>query len=280
PDAVLILGDTNSSIAAVMARRLRIPVFHMEAGNRCFDWNVPEETNRRIADHVSNYNLVYTEHARRNLLAEGIHPSRVYLTGSPMREVLDYYRPGIESSPALTDQDLTPGEYFLVSLHREENVDQELTMKKLVEALNRLADRHEVPVLVSTHPRTRLRLEEMTDLEPHELIRWHAPFGFLDYNKLQMHARCVVSDSGTIAEESAILGFPAVTPRTSMERPEALDAGTLTLAGIEPDVVTHSVELAVALGNDGASHLPTEYEISDTSVRVLRLITGHLGEQG
>jgi UDP-N-acetylglucosamine 2-epimerase (non-hydrolysing) len=274
PDAVLILGDTNSSIAAIMARRLKIPVFHMEAGNRCFDWNVPEETNRRIADHISNYNLVYTEHARRNLLQEGIHPERVYLTGSPMREVLDYYRPGIDGSTAVSDQGHAAGDYFLVSVHREENVDSPANLARLVAALNLLAERYSIPVLVSTHPRTRKRLDAAPDLNPHELVRWHEPFGFLDYNHLQMHARCVVSDSGTISEESAILGFPAVTPRTAMERPEALDAGTMTLAGLEPAGVVLAVEQAVALHQNRHPHLPAEYEITDTSIRVLRIITG------
>lgn len=274
PDAVLILGDTNSSIAAIMARRLKIPVFHMEAGNRSFDWNVPEETNRRIADHVSNYNLVYTEHARRNLLAEGIHPERIYLTGSPMREVLDYYRPGIEAADVLARQELEPDRYFLVSVHREENVDSEANLRSIVNSLNLLVESHSLPVLVSTHPRTRKRLGETDDLKVDELVRWHDPFGFLDYNHLQMHARCVISDSGTISEESAILGFPAITPRTAMERPEALDAGTVTLAGLDPEAILLSVDQAVAVHPNRSAHLPFEYEITDTSIRVLRVITG------
>ncbi|NNL47319.1 MAG: UDP-N-acetylglucosamine 2-epimerase (non-hydrolyzing) [Acidimicrobiia bacterium] len=274
PDAVLILGDTNSSIACIIARRLKIPVFHMEAGNRSFDWEVPEETNRRIADHISNYNLVYTEHARRNLLAEGIHPERIYLTGSPMREVLDHYRPRIDASAVLEDQDLVPGEYLLASVHREENVDRPERLKRVLESLDALGKEHGIPVLVSTHPRTRMRLTELGDEFTSDAIRWHKPFGFLDYNKLQMHARCVISDSGTIGEESAILGFPAVTPRNSMERPEALDAGTLTISGLQPESVVRSVGQAILLAVDRKPHLPVEYTITDTSVRVLRLITG------
>lgn len=274
PDAVLILGDTNSSIAAIMARRLAIPVFHMEAGNRCFDWDVPEETNRRIADHVSNYNLVYTEHARRNLLAEGIHPERIYLTGSPMREVLDFYRQKIEDSTVLEDHDLTPKGYMVASIHRQENVDQSVSLIALVGALEELAKQHSVPILVSTHPRTRKRLEEADLMGTNDQVRWHKPFGFTDYNKLQMNALCVISDSGTIGEESAILGFPAVTPRNAMERPEALDSGTLTITGLDRDVISAAVEQAIRLQDGRKSHIPAEYQISDTSIRVLRLMTG------
>src|SRR5699024_3283431 len=199
PDAVLILGDTNSSIAAVMAKRMRIPVYHMEAGNRCFDENVPEETNRRLVDHVADFNLVYTEHARRNLLAEGLHPRRILLTGSPMREVLDKYRPQIEASDALDVLGLEPNRYFLVSAHREENVDSPLRLQQLLDCLAAVYDEWRLPLIVSTHPRTRKRLEDLGPELGDTDIRWLDPFGFHDYNKLQLEATCTLSDSGTIA---------------------------------------------------------------------------------
>jgi UDP-N-acetylglucosamine 2-epimerase (non-hydrolysing) len=226
PDAVLILGDTNSSIAAIIAKRLHIPVFHMEAGNRCFDANVPEETNRRLVDHVADFNLVYTEHARRNLLAEGFEPRRILLTGSPMAEVLAHYRDRIESSGALGQLGLTPREYFLVSAHREENVDSPARLSALLEILQRLSKLWSLPVVVSTHPRTRKRLDAAATAGRFgagslEHVVFHEPFGFPDYVRLQQEAYCVVSDSGTISEESAILGFPAVTLRESIERPQA-----------------------------------------------------------
>ena len=264
PDAFLILGDTNSCISAVIAKRLKVPVFHMEAGNRSFDENVPEETNRRLVDHVSDYNLVYTEHARRNLLAEGIHPSRILLTGSPMREVLEQNREQIEASDVLDRQGLTAGEYFLVSLHREENVDNPVRLRQALESLQALRTEYGVPVLVSTHPRTRNRLEEMEDAVKDGIV-FHPPFGFHDYNKLQMQAKLVLSDSGTISEESSILGFPAVTMRDFIERPEALDAGAISTAGVTPGSVLAAVSLALA-GTAGS--MPSEYAVSDTAHRV------------
>ena len=208
PDAFLVLGDTNSAISAVMAKRMRIPVYHMEAGNRCFDENVPEETNRRLVDHVADFNLVYTEHARRNLLAEGLHPRRILLTGSPMREVLDYYRAQIDASDILSRLGLTQQGYFLVSAHREENVDSKHRLHALLDCLRAVRDRWGLPVLVSTHPRTRLRLEALGGGVDSSGIQFSEPFGFLDYNHLQMKAFCVLSDSGTISEESSILRFP------------------------------------------------------------------------
>ena len=212
PDAVLVLGDTNSAISAIMARRMKIPVYHMEAGNRSFDRNVPEETNRKLVDHIADFNLVYTEHARRHLLSEGIHHRRIYLTGSPMREVLDHYRDRIEASDVLSRLGLNDHGYFIVSLHREENVDSAERLSALVDALNRIAAQYDMPIIVSTHPRTRKRLDALTGVVLDDRVQWMKPFGFHDYNKLQISAFCTISDSGTIAEESSMLEFPAISP--------------------------------------------------------------------
>lgn len=275
PDAMLVLGDTNSCISALMAKRMHIPVYHMEAGNRCFDENVPEETNRRLIDHVADFHLVYTEHARRNLLAEGIHPRRIMLTGSPMREVLDFYRPQIDASTILDRIGVRTREYFLVSAHREETVDHPDRLGALLACLNAVRDRWNLPLLVSTHPRTQKRLEALADWSAPEGISFHEPFGFHDYNNLQLHAACVLSDSGTIAEESAILGFPAVTLRDSIERPEALDAGTIILTGVDLDSVVDAVHETVQArqGTEAATHaLPVGYMVQDASRRTARFI--------
>lgn len=272
PDAFLVLGDTNSCISAVMAKRLRVPVFHMEAGNRSFDDNVPEETNRRLVDHVADYNLVYTEHGRRNLLAEGIHPSRILLTGSPMREVLEQNREQIEASDVLVRQGLVRGEYFLVSLHREENVDNTLRLRTAIESLQVLREAYGLPVLVSTHPRTRNRLEAL-DGQIKDGIVFHKPFGFHDYIKLQQEAKLVLSDSGTISEESSILGFPAITLRDAIERPEALDSGVIITAGIEPSSVLDASEIVLTLAdNNEQPTAPLDYQVSNTAVRALGYI--------
>jgi UDP-N-acetylglucosamine 2-epimerase len=270
PDAVLVLGDTNSCLATVMAKRMRIPTYHMEAGNRCFDENVPEETNRRLVDHVADFNLAYTEHARRNLLAEGLHPRRVIVTGSPMREVLEHYRHRIEASDVLDRLGLAVGGYFLVSAHREENVDSPARLRALLACLDRVHTVHDLPMVVSTHPRTRKRLQDL-DEEVNGDVRWLEPFGFHDYNHLQLRAACVLSDSGTIAEESSILGFPAITLRDSIERPEALDTGSIMMTGLDPDDVKRAVRVAI---DDGpvTSSMPAGYEIVDTSNRVVRFI--------
>ncbi|WP_199516378.1 non-hydrolyzing UDP-N-acetylglucosamine 2-epimerase [Nucisporomicrobium flavum] len=271
PDALLVLGDTNSCIAALMARRMKVPVYHMEAGNRCFDLNVPEETNRRMVDHVSDFNLVYTEHARRNLLAEGLHPRRIMHTGSPMREVLEHYRPKIEASNVLERLDLTAGEYFLVSAHREENVDDPQRLGQLLDCLRAVRDRWGLPVLVSTHPRTRKRLEERTD-DPASMenIVFHEPFGFFDYVHLQTKAKCTLSDSGTVSEESAILRFPAITLRDSIERPEALDAGSIVMTGLEASGLIEAI--ATITESDSIPNPPADYEVDNTSGRVLHFI--------
>lgn len=269
PDAFLVLGDTNSAISAVMAKRLRIPVYHMEAGNRCFDENVPEETNRRLVDHVADFNLVYTEHARRNLLAEGLHPRRILLTGSPMREVLEHYRPQIEASAILDELELTPEGYVLVSAHREENVDSPARLSALLDCLVAVRDRYALPVLVSTHPRTAKRLAEL-DRDGLDGITFAEPFGFHDYNKLQLRAFCVLSDSGTISEESSLLGFPAITLRSSIERPEALDTGSIIMTDLRPESVLVGIEAARA--DHHRVEVPVDYRISDTSIRVRNFI--------
>lgn len=276
PDAVLVLGDTNSCIATVMAKRMKVPTYHMEAGNRCFDENVPEETNRRLVDHVADFNLAYTEHARRNLLAEGLHPRRVMVTGSPMREVLEHFRQEIEASTALEGLELAPGQYFLVSAHREENVDSPERLRMLLECLNSVHAHFGLPVVVSTHPRTRKRLDEL-GVEVEGDIRWLEPFGFHDYNKLQLEAACVLSDSGTISEESSILGFPAVTLRDSIERPEALDAGAIIMTGLNASDVVSAVAIVQADANDGLTGIPAGYEVADTSRRVVNFIISTAG---
>jgi UDP-N-acetyl-L-fucosamine synthase len=276
PDAVLVLGDTNSCLAAYMAKRMHIPVFHMEAGNRCFDFNVPEEINRKIIDHISDYNLVYTEHARRHLISEGLPQRRIYLTGSPLKEVLDYYMPRIKESGILEKLKLTDKGYFLISTHREENVDNQDNLIKILAVLNKLAEDYKFPIIVSTHPRTTKRLKGIYNLKINTLIRFLKPFGFLDYIKLQMHAFCTISDSGTISEESAILNFPAISIRQSMERPEAQDSGTIILSGFDPQVLDNAIRIST---NEAENHhnkqIPIDYQIGDTSWRVLKLITGN-----
>lgn len=276
PDAFLVLGDTNSCIAAVMAKRMRIPVYHMEAGNRCFDENVPEETNRRMIDHVADFNLVYTEHARRNLLAEGIHPRRILLTGSPMNEVLAAQRSAIDASQVLERLGLEEDGYFLVSAHREENVDNPARLLALLDCLEAVVDEYDLPVLVSTHPRTRSRLEALG----REVagVRFHKPLGFHDYNHLQLKARCVLSDSGTIAEESSLLGFPAVTLRDSIERPEALDAGSIIMTGLDQSAVVEAISAMAALGPLGLDRKPpADYTIINTSERTVAFILSTWG---
>jgi UDP-N-acetylglucosamine 2-epimerase len=274
PDALLVLGDTNSSVAALIARRLKVTVYHMEAGNRCFDENVPEEVNRRMVDHLADFNLVYTEHARRNLLGEGLHPRRVYLTGSPLGEVLSYYRGGIDRSQILGHMKLEERSYFLASIHREENVDNPKKLRTLIDALDQLASIHNLPVIVSTHPRTRKRLDEF-DVSIPGLLRFCRPFGFYDYNRLQLSARCVLSDSGTISEESLILGFPALSIRDAIERPEALDSGGMIITGIDSETIIRSVGVVLSQWDSGMRpEAPAEYQVLNCSQRVVNLVTG------
>jgi len=272
---LLVLGDTNSCLSAYMAKRLHIPIFHMEAGNRCFDFNVPEEINRRIIDHIADFNLVYTEHARRHLISEGLPHRRIYLTGSPMYEVLNYYRQKIDASDILETLKLTKGQYFVVSVHREENVDNPENLKKILLILNRMAEDHKIPVIVSTHPRTRKRLEASDNSKMNSLIQFLKPFGFTDYVHLQMNALCTISDSGTISEESAILNFPAISLRNSMERPEAQDAGTIILTGFDTGVVNNAIDLTInEPKNNIIKQISPDYKVPDSSWRVLKLIQG------
>jgi UDP-N-acetylglucosamine 2-epimerase len=277
PDAVLVLGDTNSCLAAYMAKRMHIPVFHMEAGNRSFDFNVPEEINRRIIDHIADFNLVYTEHARRHLISEGLPHRRIYLTGSPMGEVIEYYLPKINDSEILEKLSLTPKGYFLVSTHREENVDNQDNLNKILTVLNNLADEYSVPIIVSTHPRTRKRLETIDTMVMNPLIKFHKPFGFLDFINLQINAKCTISDSGTISEESSILSFPAISLRQSMERPEAQDAGTIILTGFDPQVVLNSIQMVIKEFEVSGKYkrIADDYTITNTSWRVLKLVLGN-----
>ena len=269
PDAVMILGDTNSAIAAVVAERMHIPVYHMEAGNRSFDNNVPEELNRKMVDHVASFNLPYNDYSLRNLLSEGIHPRRIQKTGSPIAEIYSKYKSKIQASKALENLKLKKDSYILVSVHRQENVDLPERLNLVLDCLRALRDQFSMPVLVSTHPRTKVRLEslESQDLEG---IVFHQPFGYLDYNKLQMDAFCVVSDSGTISEESSIIGFPAVSIRDSIERPEALETGSIILTGLHPANLLQSVELV--RNTPKSTSLPEGYEITDFSDRVLKFL--------
>ena len=276
PDAVLILGDTNAAIAGIMARRMKIPIYHMEAGNRSFDLNVPEEINRRIIDHIADFNLVYTENSRRHLLSEGLPHRQVYVTGSPMYEVLDQYMDKIKNSRILETLELKKKQYFIVSCHREENVDYSGNLKKIISFLNAIAQKYDMPVVVSTHPRTRKRIENLGEIAVDPRIRWLKPFGFFDYNALQINAKCAISDSGTISEESSMLNFPAITIRQALERPEAMDAGTIILTGLDPEIVLDSIELVLAEfdRNHGYDRICPEYQVTNTSWRVLKLILG------
>ncbi|MGA4578496.1 non-hydrolyzing UDP-N-acetylglucosamine 2-epimerase [Limisphaera sp. VF-2] len=275
PDAVLVLGDTNSCLAVIPAKRRKIPVFHMEAGNRCFDLRVPEEINRRIVDHVSDINLCYTEHGRRYLLAEGLPPDRVIKTGSPMKEVLDYHRAAIETSDVLARLRLTPRQYFVVSLHREENVDDPQHLRQLVRALNALARQYRFPLIFSCHPRTRQRLQQ-SKLKLQPEVRLMPPLGFFDYVALQKSAYCTLSDSGTITEESSILGFPAVTVREAHERPEGMDEGAVIMTGLDPRHIVESVAVTVRLFEQfGPCRLPPDYQVDHVSWKVAKIILSY-----
>jgi UDP-N-acetylglucosamine 2-epimerase len=279
PDAVLVLGDTNSAISAIMARRMKVPVYHMEAGNRSFDRNVPEETNRKLVDHISDFNLVYTEHARRHLLSEGIQHRRITLTGSPMREVLEHYRAQIEQSDIVKRLGLQARGYFIASLHREENVDSSARLEGLVGSLNAVVEQYNMPMIVSTHPRTRKRLEALESVNLDARLKFMKPFGFHDYNQLQLQSYCAISDSGTIAEEASILGFPAITPRDAIERPEGIDVGCIVMTGLESQNILRGIEAITKIFREretkGMPHpVPEDYCVSNTSERVLNLIVG------
>ncbi len=278
PDAVMLYGDTNSCLSVISAKRRKIPVFHMEAGNRCFDQRVPEELNRKVLDHLSDINLVLTEHARRYLIAEGIRPETIIKTGSHMREVLDYYMPKILQSDVLTRMNLTANKFFIVSAHREENIDSPENMSNMVETLNALADVYDCPVIVSTHPRTQKRLDSMQLGELNLQIQFLKPFGFCDYIKLQMEALCVVSDSGTITEESSLLNLAAITIRNAHERPEGMDVGTLIMSGLEKERVLDAVRVIVAQHDKSKRVMdPVEdYEGGPVSKQVLRVVMSYV----
>lgn len=277
PDAVMLYGDTNSCLAVIAAKRRKVPVFHMEAGNRCFDQRVPEELNRKVLDHLSDINLVLTEHARRYLIAEGIRPETIIKTGSHMREVLNHYMPKIQASDVLQRMQLEQGKYFIVSAHREENVDSEENLRDLLETLNALAETYEVPVIVSTHPRTRRRLDALSWVEPDARIQFMKPFGFCDYIRLQMDSLCVISDSGTITEEASLLNLPAITIRNAHERPEGMDAGTLIMAGLKKDRVLDAVRVTVAQHSPAAHAVRPvqDYENPSVSKQVLRIVESY-----
>lgn len=276
PDALLILGDTNSALSAIPAKRLKIPIFHMEAGNRCFDQNVPEEINRKIVDHISDVNLPYTEHSRRYLLGEGIRKEHVFVTGSLMPEVLHRHRQSIELNGVLEELGLARGGYFLVSAHREENIDNPQTFDSLMRAINFTAEHYDLPVVYSTHPRSWKRIEER-GFRFHPNVRQLKPFGFFAYNRLQMNAYCVLSDSGTLSEESAILGFPGVLIRTSTERPEVLDKGTVVVGGVTERDIVQSIELARAMKDNGEPvALATDYHDLNVSVKVVKIIQSYV----
>jgi len=276
PEALLLLGDTNSCLAAIAAKRRKIPIFHMEAGNRCFDFRVPEEINRRIVDHTSDINLTYSEIARGYLLREGFPPDQVIKTGSPMREVLEYYKPGIEASTVLDNLGLSTRRYFVVSSHREENVDSVENLKKLFCVLNTVAETFQEPVIVSTHPRTRKRMDAL-GLTAHPLVQFLRPFGFLDYIKLQTEARCVLSDSGTITEESSILNFPALNLREVHERPEGFEEASVIFVGLSVNRVLQGLDILASQprGDDRLLHLVNDYSPDNVSAKMLRIIQSY-----
>lgn len=278
PDAVMLYGDTNSCLAVIAAKRRKIPVFHMEAGNRCFDQRVPEELNRKVLDHLSDINMVLTEHARRYLIAEGVKPEQIIKTGSHMREVIDFYMPKIEQSDVLSRLQLERGKFFVVSAHREENVDSPEAVKDFLETLQALVERYQMPIFVSTHPRTRKRLEDIGYSNLDARIVFSKPLGFFDYMKLQMEAFCVLSDSGTITEETSLLNLCAITLRNAHERPEGMDAGTLIMAGLKSERVIDAINI-VTSQRAANSHpvLPVaDYENPHVSTQIIRVVTSYI----
>ncbi|MCQ6258017.1 non-hydrolyzing UDP-N-acetylglucosamine 2-epimerase [Pseudomonas sp. Q11] len=278
PDAVLLYGDTNTCLAVIAAKRRKIPVFHMEAGNRCFDQRVPEELNRKVLDHLSDINMVLTEHARRYLIAEGIRPETIIKTGSHMAEVLDFYLPKIRQSDVLSRMSLDEDKFFIVSAHREENVDSPENLRDLIDTLNALADHYKYPIIVSTHPRTRKRLEACGIAMDHPLIQFMKPFGLLDYIKLQMSAFCVLSDSGTITEEASLLNLPAITIRNAHERPEGMDEGTLIMSGLKVERVLEAVRIVTNQHNRNHQMIPVvkDYQGGPVSIQVVRIVLSYV----
>lgn len=274
PDAVLVLGDTNSTLAAIVAKRMKIPIFHMEAGNRSFDENVPEETNRKIVDHISDINLSYSENARLYLMREGVHPGTIYVTGSPFGEIYKYYKKDIDKSGILKKMKLSPKKYFVVTAHREENVENKELLAKLIDSLNAVAETYKMPIIMSTHPRTAKRLAEYK-FKVNKLINFHKPMGYFDFNKLQKNAFCVLSDSGTIHEEASIVGFPAIQMRISSERPEAFDEGVAILSGLDKDIILQSIDITIKqIAESKKFNIPMAYRVDNVSSKVLRLIVG------
>jgi UDP-N-acetylglucosamine 2-epimerase (non-hydrolysing) len=274
PDALLVLGDTNSVLCTISAKRLKIPIFHMEAGNRCFDQNVPEEINRKISDHISDINLTYTEHSRRYLLSEGFRKDHVFVTGSPLYEVLLKNHENISKSSILEKLNLERKKYFVVSAHREENIDLYDNFNLLVTSINLVAEKYSIPIIFSTHPRTQKKITE-NNIKFHRLVSNITPIGFFDYVNLQKNSLCVLSDSGTISEEAAMMKFSAISIRTSTERPEAIDAGTIVLGGIKSDEVLNAIDLVLSCSNFNDQKLPSEYLINDVSIRVIKLIQSY-----
>lgn len=275
PDAILILGDTNSALSAISAKRLKIPIFHMEAGNRCFDQNVPEEINRKIVDHISDINLPYTEHSRRYLLSEGIRKEHVFVTGSPMKEVLSHYKNKIEASNILNRLELETDKYIIVSAHREENIDNETNFISLMNSINNVAEKYRMPVIYSTHPRS-LKFIENRNFKFSPFVRNMKPFGFFDYNKLQKNSYCVLSDSGTLSEESSILNFAAVLIRTSTERPEVMDKGTVIIGGIKSGDMEQAIELAVSMKKNNETMLEVnDYKDKNVSTKIVKIIQSY-----
>jgi len=278
PDALMLYGDTNTCLAVIAAKRRKIPVFHMEAGNRCFDQRVPEELNRKVLDHLSDINLVLTEHARRYLIAEGIKPETIIKSGSHMQEVLDFYMPKIAASDVLERRKLEKGKYFIVSIHREENVDTPENLRDLLQTLRDLAERYGYPVLISTHPRTRKRLDALGEPIDHPLLHFMKPFGFVDYIHLQMSAFCVLSDSGTITEEASLLNLPAITLRNAHERPEGMDVGTLVMSGLRSARVLEAVAVVTSQHNGAGRVFRTvgDYEAGPVSKQILRIVLSYV----
>ena len=276
PDAILLYGDTNSCLSVISAKRRKIPIFHMEAGNRCFDQRVPEEINRKIVDQLSDINMTLTEHARDYLISEGIRPETVIKTGSSMKEVLEYYKKDIEKSKVLENLKLKEKDFFIVSAHREENIDSEQNFNDLLDSLNIIALTYNKRIIVSTHPRTRKKLESLDKKDFNPLIEFMKPLGFFDYIALQQHSYCAISDSGTITEESSILGFPAITIRQAHERPEGMDEGTLIMSGLKSDDIINAINIVVDQTKENTMNIVKDYDTNNVSKKVVRIIVSYI----
>ena len=275
PDALLVLGDTNSCLSTIMAKRRKIPIFHMEAGNRCFDVRVPEEINRKLVDHISDINFPYSEHAKNNLVNEGLHPSYIIKTGSPMKEILEYSKKSINSSKILSKLKLSKQKYFVASIHREENVDNPKKLNQIIESLNEISNKHDLKMILSLHPRTKQKIADQK-IKLHKNIIEHLPFGFHDYIHLQKNSYCVISDSGTIFEESSILGFPAVTIREANERPEGIDEGTVIMCnGLNKNDILKSIDICISQYKNNPPSVPSDYDINQVSWKVLKSIISY-----